>query len=221
MGNFHGDYIPKKDSELVPWGANFNSKVAANASRWGIPPEEVADLQSAYDAFVPLYRKADSPERTTVIVAEKNAARKKLVALICAMAGFRLKNPIITSAERVDMGLHVRDTTPTTIDVPKTRPELSIEVVDFRRLKVSFRDHGSKSRAKPYGIDGAAIIFAALDAPPADHSALTCSVLATRTPHIIECTEEERGKTLYVAACWQNKKGQKGPWSEIISAIVP
>jgi hypothetical protein len=33
--------------------------------------------------------------------------------------------------------------------------------------------------------------------------------------------QEERGKTVYVAMCWQNEKGQKGPWSEIESAIVP
>jgi hypothetical protein len=126
MSDFYGDYIPKKDSELVSWGANFNSKVAAGASLWGIPSNEVTDLQNAYDAFVPLQKKADSPDKTTVIVAEKNAARKKYVELVRAMAGFRLKNPIITDAERIDMGLHVHDTTPTTIDVPKTRPNSSL-----------------------------------------------------------------------------------------------
>jgi hypothetical protein len=221
MNKAQGDYIPRKDSELVPWSANFNSKVAANASRWGIPPEEVADLQNACDVFVSLHAKADSPDSTTVIVAQKNAARKKYVALVRAMAGFRLKNPIITDAERLDMGLHVRDTTRTTIDVPKTRPEFAIEVVDFRRLKASFHDQGSKSKAKPYGVDGVVFIYAVLDAPPADHNALTRSVMATRTPHIFEFTEEERGKTVYMAACWQNEKGRKGPWSEIVSAIVP
>ncbi|MDR1180838.1 MAG: hypothetical protein LBL13_02525 [Bacteroidales bacterium] len=221
MGNFYGDYIPKKDSELASWCANFTLKVAANASKWEISPEEIAELQDSYEAFVLLQKKADSPDRTTVIVAEKNAARKKLIGCIRTLAGFRLKNPIITDAERIDMGLHVRDTTPTNLDVPKTRPEATIEVMDFRRLKISFHDQGSTKNAKPYGIDGAVIICAALDAPPKDRSALNRSMLVTRTPYIIECTEEERGKTLYVSVCWQNKKGQKGPWSEIISAIVP
>jgi hypothetical protein len=196
-------------------------KVTANASKWEIPPEEIASLQNSYNAFVLLHKKANSPNKTTVIVAEKNAARKKLTGTIRALAGFRLKNPIITAAERIDIGLHVRNTTPTAIDVPKTRPELFIEAVDFRRLKVSFYDQGSTKKAKPYGINGAVIICAALNEPPKDHSALIHSVLATRTPYVIECTEAERGKTLYVAACWQNKKGQQGVWSEIVSAIVP
>jgi hypothetical protein len=59
-----------------------------------------------------------------------------------------------------------------------------------------------------------------LDHPPADAGELTKALLATRTPHTLEFTEEERGKTVYVALQWQNNKGQKGPWSEILWAIV-
>jgi hypothetical protein len=217
----HWDYIPKKDSELVPWSANFTAQVAANASAWGIPSNEVSALQTANTAFATLQAKADSPAKTSIIVAEKNTARKTLVAKIRELAGFRLKNPVITRAQRIALGLHVRDTTPSNIPVPKSRPELDIDVLDFRRLKVLFHDQGSDSKAKPYGTNGAIIVYAVLDAPPADVSALTRSILATRTPHILEFTEEERGKTFYVAICWQNKKGQRGPWSEIESAIVP
>jgi hypothetical protein len=221
MSDFHGDYIPKKDSEVVTWGSNFNSKVSANASNWGIPLEEVAELQSSYDVFVPLYKKADSPDSTTVIVAQKNAARKKYVALVRGMAGFRLKNPIITDAERLDMGLHVHDATPTTIDVPKTHPDMLIEVLDFRRLNVSFHDQGTTSKAKPYGVVGAVFKFTVLDEAATDYSALNRSVMATRSPHTFEFTEDERKKIFSVAVCWQNEKGQTGPFSEIATAIIP
>ena len=215
------DYIPKKDAELVPWSANFTAGVADNAGAWDIPGNEVSELQTANTAFATLQAKADSPAKTTVIVAEKNAARKTLETRIRELVGFRLKNPVITDAQRIALGLHVRDTTYTTVSVPKTRPELDIDVVDFRRLKASFHDMGSSSKAKPYGTVGAVIAYAVLDAPPADPDALTRTLLATRTPHILEFTEEERGKTVYVAICWQNEKGERGPWSEIESAIVP
>ena len=215
------DYIPKKDSELVSWSANFTSQVSANATAWGIPPDEVTSLQAASDTFAELQKQTDSPAKTAVIVAQKNDARKNLTGIVRTLAGFRLKNPVIADAERIALGLHVRDTTYTTVEAPKTRPELDINVVDFRRLKASFHDQGSKSRAKPYGTNGAVIIYAVLDAPPVNHSALIRSVLATRTPHILEFTEEERGKTVYIAICWQNEKGERGPFSEIESAIVP
>jgi hypothetical protein len=221
MSNYYGDYIPKKDSELVPWSANFTSQIEANAVAWSISAGEVAALRTANDSFAALQKQADSPAKNSIVVAEKNAARTTLEGIIRTLAGFRLKNPIITDAERIAMGLHVHDTTPSTIFPPHSRPEFDIDVVDFRRLKVTFHDQGSDSKARPYGVNGAVIIYAVLDTPPADHSALTRSLLATRTPHVLEFTEEERGKTVYLAICWQNEKGEKGPFSEIESAIIP
>jgi hypothetical protein len=215
------DYIPQKDAELVPWGANFTAGVVENATEWDIPAEDVTELQTANDDFAELQAKADSPAKTSIIVAEKNTARKRLEAIIRKLVGFRLKNPVITDAQRVALGLHVRDTTHTPVPVPTTRPEIDIDVLDVRRLKIVFHDMGSASKAKPYGVNGAVILYAVLDTPPADISALTRSVLATRTPHILEFTEEERSKTVYIAICWQNEKGQRGPCSEIESAIIP
>jgi hypothetical protein len=215
------DYIPQRDSELVAWSDNFVTKVAASATKWEIPAREVTDLQIAANSFAVLHAQADSPEKNSVIVAEKNAARDALEAKIRELAGFRLNNPVITDAERISLGLHVRDTKPSNIPVPKSRPELDIDVLDFRRLKIVFHDMDSDSKAKPYGVNGAVVLYAVLDTPPADVNALSRSALATRTPHILEFTEEERGKTVYVAICWQNEKGERGPWSEIESAIVP
>ncbi|MDR2469627.1 MAG: hypothetical protein LBD27_04005, partial [Tannerella sp.] len=188
---------------------------------WGIPTNEVIVLQTSNTTFATLHAQADSPARTAILVAEKNTARKALIKLIREMVGFRLKNPVITDAQRIALGLHVHDTTHSNIPVPVTRPELDIDVVDFRRLKVLFHDMGSSNKAKPYGVNGAVIAYAVLDAPPASPYALTSTVLATRTPHTFEFAEEERGKTVYIAICWQNEKGQRGPWSEIESAIVP
>jgi hypothetical protein len=221
MSTHHEDYIPRKDSELVPWSANFTSQIETNAVAWSITTEEVAALRAANNSFAALHAKADSPASSSIVVEEKNAARAVLEGIIRTLAGFRLKNPIITDANRTALGLHIHDTTPSNIPVPTTRPEIDIDVVDFRRIKVIFHDMGSDSNAKPYGINGAVIIYAVLDAPPADHSALTRSVLATRTPHVLEFPEEDRGKTVYVAICWQNEKGEKGPFSGIESAIVP
>jgi hypothetical protein len=215
------DYIPGKDAELVSWSANFVTQVAANAPMWDIPADEVANLQVVATDFATLQAQADSPAKNTIIVAKKNAARTTLVTIIRGLVNFRLKNPIITDAQRIAIGLHLHDTTPTAIPAPTSRPELDIDVFDVRRLKVVFHDMGSSSKAKPYGVNGAVIVYAVLDTPPVSPEALTRSVLATHTPFTLEFTEEERGKTVYIAICWQNEKGQKGPWSEIESAIVP
>jgi hypothetical protein len=45
--------------------------------------------------------------------------------------------------------------------------------------------------------------------------------MASKTPHAIPFQEEERGRTVYIAAAWQNERGNIGQWSEILSAVVP
>jgi hypothetical protein len=67
----------------------------------------------------------------------------------------------------------------------------------------------------------AVVSFAVLDHIPKDEKELTRTELATRTPHLLRFTEEERGKTVYVAMQWQNESGERGDFTDIQSAIVP
>jgi hypothetical protein len=129
---------------------------------------------------------------------------------------------------RVDFGLNSKDEIKTTIPVPKTRPEFSFRVRDVRRIEVHFQDQGSDTKARPYGFSGAVISYDVLEPdrfadrkPPAEPRRLTRTELATATPHVLEFTEEERGKTMYAALQWQNLKGDRGPWSEIQSTVIP
>jgi hypothetical protein len=57
--------------------------------------------------------------------------------------------------------------------------------------------------------------------PVVNHNLLTHSRLASRSPLELSFDPEERGKTVYLAARWQNRRGELGPWSDIISAIIP
>jgi hypothetical protein len=215
------DYIPSKESEFVLWSDNFCEHIAENAAAWGITEKEVKDLQTAVNSFTKLLMIVASPARNSVIVAEKDAARKTLIAKIRALVNFQLKNPVITNAQRIAMGLRPRKTGRTRISVSNIRPEIRIHVVDFRILKIFFHDAISGRKAKPYGIIGAVLAFAVLDTPPANCDDLTNKALATRSPYVLEFSKKDRGKTVYMAICWQNKRGEMGPWSEIISAVIP
>jgi hypothetical protein len=215
------DYLPQKDSELVAWGDNFVSQLSAHYTEWEIPSTDVTELQADLDHFTSLHDQADSPAKNEIIVTEKNAARKLFKDKVRGLVNFRLRNPVITDAQRVAMGLHVRDTTPSKIPAPTTRPELDIDVLDVRRLQLRFHDMGKQTNARPYGVNGAVAAYAVRDTPPTSINDLTRTALATHTPFTLEFTEEERGKTVYVALCWQNERGERGPWSEIESTFIP
>jgi hypothetical protein len=221
MTKQHADYIPSKDSLLVIWARNFIKILGQSGELWGVTTEELNELKAADASFETMVDKVDSPSKTSVLVASKNEARKKLVALIRALVNFKLRNPAITDPERVLLGIPVHDTTRTPIPTPDIAPAFEIQVYDIRRLSVAYHHSEGKSKAKPYGVNGAVVIYDVLDAPPTHPTALTRGALATRSPHILDFAEEERGQTAYVAICWQNEKGERGPWSPILSSVVP
>jgi hypothetical protein len=75
--------------------------------------------------------------------------------------------------------------------------------------------------AKPAGYDGAVVVWGIRAAPPETADDLPNHTMASRTPHTIQFSEDERGGTVYVALRWQNERGNTGPWSDIKSAVVP
>jgi hypothetical protein len=55
----------------------------------------------------------------------------------------------------------------------------------------------------------------------AAYSAWEVAFAPTQRPHTLEFRKEDRGKTVYIAAAWQNERGNIGQWSDIQSAIIP
>ena len=90
----------------------------------------------------------------------------------------------------------------------------------IRRLTIHFRDSESTSAAKPKGVHGAEIKWLIADEKPHVED-LQNSSFDTRTPYTLEFSDAQRGKTVWLSLRWENTRGEKGPWCEMISAIVP
>jgi hypothetical protein len=219
------DIIPTKGSEFDDFYRNIveivDLKTGGNVPDWKhIPPDALSEFHDARNAWTAAYEKTKGPH-TPTDTAEKNRTRKASKKNLRTFINRFLRYPPVTAEDRANMHIPEKDTTRTTIGVPQTRPEFSIVVKDFRSLALPFKDQGSASKARPYGMSGAVVRWAVLDKPPAGPKALTNSYLATRTPYILNFTEEERGKTVYIAMQWQNEKGDVGRFSEIQSTIIP
>jgi hypothetical protein len=70
-------------------------------------------------------------------------------------------------------------------------------------------------------VHGAEILYEIRDDAPALAEDLRHSSFATKTRMVYTFTEAERGKKVYFAARWENTRGEKGPWSDVVSAIIP
>jgi hypothetical protein len=84
-----------------------------------------------------------------------------------------------------------------------------------------FEKSNGHKRGKPAGQHGAEIRWDILDAPPARWDELIHSDIDTSSPFTLWFEHDQRGKTVYFAARWENTRGKKGPWSDIFSAIIP
>jgi hypothetical protein len=88
-------------------------------------------------------------------------------------------------------------------------------------LILHIRDSQSGKRARPEFTNGAVLFWSVSDTPITNQEELNTSELVTRTPHIMSFSPTERGKMVYMAGRWQTGGGKKGPWSDIVSAVIP
>jgi hypothetical protein len=132
-----------------------------------------------------------------------------------------LRFPPVTDMDRLALGIRNPAVVRTSRKLPEEKVDFYFQLKDVQKIEVRFKVRGATSRAKPHGYHGAVIAWDLLDKPPTRHAELTRHVTATRTPYTLEFDEDDRGKTVYVAVCWQNAKGQNGSWTVMQSAIVP
>jgi hypothetical protein len=62
---------------------------------------------------------------------------------------------------------------------------------------------------------------AVLPSPPKDIGELVRIVTCSKSPLALNFREEDRSKTVYMAARWKTTRQIEGPWSGIISAVIP
>jgi hypothetical protein len=200
-----------------------NTRCGGSTPEWThIPADERTTLNDAYADWYTYYARVKVPHTPADTAAARAAfTRSKKVLSRFIQVWFRGFRNIVTEEDLKNMAIPPIDTTRTPIGRPPTRPVFRIVLKDTRLLAIYFQDEGSESRAIPYGMNGAVISWGIFDAPPPGPEALLHTELATRTPHLLRFTEEDRGKTVYIALQWQNESGVRGDSTEIQWAIIP
>jgi hypothetical protein len=217
------DFIPGADNLFLTWLKTLLAYVQTKQSAWNIPQAPLNELKTLSADFENALAVSGNPTtRTKVSIQAKNDARKAVESKTrLFLKAYVTFNPVVTDADRDAMNLPIHKTTHTPVPVPKTTVEAEVSLPSPGVVEISFHDAASGHRAKPDGVHGAEIAWAILSAPPVDWKELTSSSFDTRSPQRLTFSGDERGKTLYFALRWENTRGEKGPWSEIQSTIIP
>jgi hypothetical protein len=129
--------------------------------------------------------------------------------------------PGISNNDLLAMGFPIhQDTTNTPLPVPASYPVPTLLSERPGVVTVSYVDSASERKGKPHGAHGALMVYAVLHEPPTHWNQLTERVFSTTSPITLHFDLSMRGKTIYVAMCWENTTGKHGDYGPIVNGII-
>jgi hypothetical protein len=216
------DYIPRQYLEFHKWINILISfiSIEANLTRWGISanPER---LTAALKDFNTKYQlEKTQKKQSPAAVIGRQDARNTLESLTKTfLKAYIIYNPDVTDEDRRNMGLPVNKVGPTSTVTITSVPEAIVKTSSPATIEIDFRSAGTKS--KPNGVYGCEICGIISEIPIHNWAQLLSSYFSTHPPLKINFSGKDRGKCFYFALRWENKRREKGAWSEIYSAIIP
>ena len=218
-------YIPRPDGDFAAWANHYYEAVKKFYDAQGFDPTDLKPLETAlenwnkdYPAHVAAQQRAEGARQA------KDAARAALEKEVRPVTNFVQGYPKTTNADRAEMGITVRDTSPTPAPAPSSRPLALVESGQRLTHQLRLVDESTPTRrARPAGVLGAEVWVKLVDADspaPTDPAALTFLTMTTKPSLRAEFNAGEGGKTAVYMARWVNTRGEKGPWSEITTATV-
>jgi hypothetical protein len=215
--------IPPKDADFHLMQKRLRTAADANVTLWGLDQQwmtnvfdPAADYRNGkYAAYI------DPLVRTPLITAEKTAARKAYEPHVSLLVKALRYNTRLTEDQRLELELADYDTSPSAPSVLHSWPVAVITPVGPGILRIDWHDSLTGKKAKPEHVHGTEIRRGIFATPPRSAEDIQHSEFSTRTPYFLESDLSLRGQTVYLCFRWEDTRGQKGPWSEILSAVIP
>jgi hypothetical protein len=220
------DYIPRSDTEFQAWATNFITYASVHAVELGIDPADMVTLGANFTDFADkMVANVAAQQAAQAARQAKDDSRDTLESAIRQLVRQLQVSGDVDDSERAALGITIPDTvrTPSTGGID-TRPIGMVDTSQRLRHEIRFVDEATPtSRAKPAGVMGCEIwvkIAAQAEAPPADPDELGFVAMDTASPYIAEYDGANGGKTAHYMLRWCKSGGEKGPWSETISATI-
>lgn len=216
-------FLPRTDAALLAWSLNFKTMITATPTDYGLTAALATAYGALHDAYAAALQTATDPStRTKGSVEAKNASRTALKANARLLANLVNGTASVTDAQKLDLGLTVRDLNPTPIPPPSAAPELDVVNVSGRTVKIRLRDAAVPSRrGRPVGVIGASVFSYVGETPPEDISGwkFEGSTGLTSVSVTFPVTVPP-GAQVWLTAFWFNPRKQSGPACTPVSTHV-
>ncbi|MDR2887318.1 MAG: hypothetical protein LBV26_04850 [Bacteroidales bacterium] len=216
------DYIPRPNAVFNDWQNNMFGIISEKREQWKIGEAVFARLAGLRSQWNSAYALASNRHnRTEANVTAKNEAlaayKKELRMFVKSHLAF---SEYVTDAERDSMGLTLRSPSRTAAQAPTTAPVAEIDFSTRLRHIIHFRDSNATGRAKPGKVHGCEIWSKAGGQQPESEAEMTYLGVDTCTPFTVSYQGGQQGQTAYYMLRWVSTRGQHGPWSAMVSAVI-
>jgi hypothetical protein len=215
--------IPSAPALFDGFQAVLAASCVTNAATWNLPSELVASIaamKSEWDAAYALAanRNTSSP----AVTAARNALFLDYRDLADrVMHDYIVGNSEVSEADKTAFGIHLRNRSRTRAARPSTVPVLEIDNRSIYAHRIDFHDSDTPhTRSRATSAAYCELWYKIGGPPPASPEDTTVETSFTKSGQVIRYGNDEAGATVYYFARWVNRKGEKGPWSQMVSALV-
>lgn len=218
--------IPLKDALLVPWSTNFDTRITTSPATFGLTPGQASLYSELHGSFIDAYNAMtsarESGTRSRAQTADKDAAKAALLRYARQLYSFVQANTVVTDANKILLGIHVRDRQPTPIPPPSVRPGMDLVSVVARTVTVHIHDSASSTkRSKPTGAVSAWVYTYVGAEYPSDPTAWQFQGAFNKPEaKIVFPNTVAGGAQVWVCAAWVNRRGESGPVSVPITTNI-
>ncbi|MEM1027226.1 MAG: hypothetical protein AAGJ38_04005 [Planctomycetota bacterium] len=212
-------FPPRTQKGLYDFGVNATSQLETKGpAAFGLSDAQASEWVDAISAYNTLYTQCQNPtQRTPSKVEDKRTARAELIRVTRKLSAIVQAAETTTDTLRRDLGLPIRDTSPTPIPAPQNSPVLTVSNVSGRTITFTLRERledgePSERRGKPEGVAGANVFYATGETAPTAIEAWTFVGGFTRTTESLWMPESvPAGANVWLTAQWFNRRQETGP----------
>lgn len=216
------DYIPDSDAELASFLDNFTTRLQADKGKFSIVDAQASEMVTANSDFQSARAAvAEAQDNLNAKMEALKQAKQNAISKTREITRQLQANPSMTDEDRAAYRITVRDRQPTRVPVPQSFPVVVID--NSKRLQQTLRYfdvNTPSSQARPQGIASAEIRRYIGATPPSGPEQFERLDESRRSPYVVQYTGADAGKTAYYMMRWVNSRGERGPWSETVSATI-
>jgi hypothetical protein len=217
-------YIPRRDTDLNSWLANFSGLLSATPALYGQTSGTAAAVASSVATWTAAYGLVTSPStKTAATVSAKDTERVNVLATVRPVAQNISLNPAVSPTDKTAIGVNPRQNTPQPITPPTTQPILNVQAGASLQLYVRYRDSAASTsvKSKPYGVQFVILHYVTSATAITDPTLLTDKQNLTKSPALVQFAPADGGKQCYLCGQYLLRNGKLSGYGPIVSFTVP